>query len=237
LGVFAVQKVSVVRPPRAFRLAVLFFLLTVFWGCHYRENLSVSLLPGGEVPLKRLVILPFEEKIPLDEAEKSAACPLCGDVFHTDKHTKAEGISLEDIFVARLSEYKQYTIVDPERSAVVYRRLSKSVQAPPAEILKLVGKELGADGVLAGYLFRYRERVGYWYSVEKPASVAFDVHLVRVDDGRVVWRAAFDKTQSSLMENVFQFSSFFTRGVKWLTARELAEEGIGEMVKIFPGIK
>jgi hypothetical protein len=66
--------------------------------------------------------------------------------------------------------------------------------------------------------------------------VAFDLHLVRVKDGTIVWRGSFDKTQSSLMENVFQFSSFFSGGGKWITAKELAEEGLAALLKTFPGI-
>ncbi|HLE18774.1 MAG TPA: hypothetical protein VI728_10875 [Syntrophales bacterium] len=87
------------------------------------------------------------------------------------------------------------------------------------------------------FLFRYRERKGYPYSVEKPASVAFDVHLIRVSDGIVAWRGAFDKTQSSLMENILQIASSFKTGGRWLTAKELTEEGVSEMLKTFPGIE
>lgn len=45
------------------------------------------------------------------------------------------------------------------------------------------------------------------YSVEKPASVAFEIHLFRVSDGALVWKGRFDKTDS-LMEDVLQASAF-----------------------------
>ncbi len=91
------------------------------------------------------------------------------------------------------------------------------------------------DAILVGYVFRYRERMGYPYSVEKPASVAFDLHLVRVKDGVIVWRGAFDRTQTSLMENIFQLSSFFSWGGKWVTAKELSAVGLAAILKTFPG--
>ena len=89
---------------------------------------------------------------------------------------------------------------------------------------------------MTGYLYRYRERKGVSYTVEQPASVSFEIHLLRVSDGALVWRGSFDKTQSSLMENVLQFSSFFRGKGKWVTAEELAEEGIEQVLKTFPGL-
>jgi hypothetical protein len=235
-GVFAIQKVSSLYSLRTGRISALLLILLVFWGCRYTDGLSVTLAPEGKVALKRLVILPFEDIIPKEEAATIVSCPLCGAVFHGDKNSMSEGAALEDIFLERLQEYKQFTVLPPESSEEVYRRLSATGKAPLTDILKLTGGELGADGVLIGYVYRYRDRKGYSYSVEKPASVAFDVHLVRVADGLIVWRGVFDKTQSSLMENLFQLSSFYRYGIKWVTAHELAEEGVAEILKTFPGI-
>ncbi len=223
---------------RAFRFLVLGSLLALSWSCHYHEGVSTTLLAEGNVDLPRLAVLPFENKIPGEESAKSTICPICGAVFYTDGNTVAEGtVALEDLFAKRLKDYKQFTLIDSERSAGVYHRVVKSSQGLSTETLQHLGRELGADGVLVGYLFRYRERMGYWYSVKKPASVAFDVHLIRVSDGRMVWRATFDRTQSSLMENVSQLSSFLHWGAKWLTAQELSEEGVGEILDAYPGIK
>jgi len=38
------------------------------------------------------------------------------------------------------------------------------------------------------------------------------------------------------MENLFQLSYLSRWGIKWLTARELATEGVDEVMKTFPGI-
>jgi hypothetical protein len=79
--------------------------------------------------------------------------------------------------------------------------------------------------------------VGYDFSAERPASVAFEIHLLNVKDGSTIWRGVFDKTQKSLMEDVFQASSFFKGGGKWLTANQLAKQGIDEIFKTFPGFE
>jgi hypothetical protein len=103
------------------------------------------------------------------------------------------------------------------------------------EILKKVGNELETEGIIVGYVYRYRERMGYPYSAEKPASVAFEIHLVRVSDGVIVWKGIFDKTQKSLMENIFQIASFVKERGQWVTAKELATEGIDAILEKFPG--
>ena len=216
--------------------AVLCLLSPVFLNCHYSDGVSITVMPEEKTALNRIAVLPFQEIIPEDTAAKMASCPLCGVVFNIDRSTAAPIAAVEEVFLERLHGYKKLTIVSPESASDVYRRVAASVKAPLPEILKQVGRELGADGILVGYVFRYRERRGYSYSVEKPASVAFDVHLIRVSDGIVVWKGACDKTQSSLMENILQIASFYKRGGRWLTAKELTEEGVSEMLKTFPGI-
>jgi hypothetical protein len=132
-------------------------------------------------------------------------------------------------------ERPKVNIIAGERVAGVYRRVSTdSLTISPLEVLRRVGSELGAEGVVAGYVYRFRERKGVSYTVEQPASVAFEIHLLRVSDGALVWRGTFDKTQSSLMENLLQYASFFRGKGKWVTAEELTGEGIEQVLKTFP---
>lgn len=233
VGVFAIRKVFSLFSQNAGRLLALLVITFALYGCHYRDGISATLTQEGEVVLKRLAILPFEEKF--SENDTAVSCPLCGAVFHTDKNSTSGAAFLENTLLESLEKDKRFTIVTPDRSGEIYRRLSASSKEPLRDVLKRLGSEVEADGVLIGYLFRYRERKGYTYSVEKPASVAFDVHLMRVKDGAILWRCSFDRTQSSLMENLFQISSFYRHGIKWITVRELADEGMEEVVKTFPG--
>jgi hypothetical protein len=73
--------------------------------------------------------------------------------------------------------------------------------------------------------------------VDKPASVAFDVHLLRVKDGKRVWNGKFDETQQALSENLLKIGSFVRRGAAWLKAEELSSVGMDEMLKRFPSVK
>jgi hypothetical protein len=38
------------------------------------------------------------------------------------------------------------------------------------------------------------------------------------------------------MEDIFQISSFVKEGGKWVTVKELTEEGMEEVLKKFPGL-
>ena len=85
-----------------------------------------------------------------------------------------------------------------------------------------------------GRVFRYRERVGTAFSVETPASVAFDLLLIRASDGRLLWVGRFNETQKSLFENLFRLRVFIKRGARWLTADELADFGLAQVLESFP---
>ncbi len=235
MGMFAMKKI-LSFPCRIFSLAMLCFLLPAISGCQATQGIYTSQLPGRGIALSRLAVLPFQDLTPEDPAARMVSCPLCGGIFQTDKLAPSAEKVVEDIVLTSLREYKQFTVVGPDKTAAVYARTVASGPAALTEILQKTGKELNVDAILVGYVFRYRERKGYPYSVEKPASAAFDLHLVRVKDGVIVWRGAFDKTQSSLMENVFQLSSFFSRGGKWVTAKELSADGLTAILKTFPGI-
>ena len=71
--------------------------------------------------------------------------------------------------------------------------------------------------------------------MQTPASVSLDLHLLRVKDGAMVWKPQCDQTQKSLSEDLFQLGEVARRGLRWLTAEELAKSGLEEMFKEFPG--
>jgi hypothetical protein len=64
--------------------------------------------------------------------------------------------------------------------------------------------------------------------------VAFDLYLISVGDGAILWKARFDKTQISLSENLFDIQTFLKAKGRWMTAGELASLGLTEVVETFP---
>jgi hypothetical protein len=75
-------------------------------------------------------------------------------------------------------------------------------------------------------IFRFQERKGGNFAVDKPAGVGLHMHLI---EGSVVGRTfVFDEDQQALSENILGIGKFFRRGAKWITVEKLAEEGINK---------
>ncbi len=217
---------------------LLFFILCVVCGCQRASGVSTTLKDDGNVVFKRIAVVPFQSIRQEDAEITTARCPVCGLVFRTERYAKGSEAVVEGIFLDRLKDEKAFALIPPDRVGGIYEGVTGQLfKADLLDVLKKVGAELEADGIILGYVYRFRERKGFSLSVEKPASVAFEIHLIRVSDGAIVWRGIFDKTQASLMENLLQIGSFLKEGGKWVTAKELTAEGMDEVLKDFPGVR
>lgn len=186
----------------------------------------------------RIAVISFQPLIPGEKQGNTVICPICGIGYSSGKILKGSEKVVEEVFVDKLHKLKEVELIPSDKAQSVYKRIaSESLKGPLLNIFKKVGRELGADVLAVGYVYRYTEREGYNYSAEHPASVFFEIHLIKTIDGSIIWRGFFDKTQKSLMEDVFQISSFFRGGGKWMTARQLTEQGMNEIFKTFPGFE
>jgi len=185
----------------------------------------------------RVAVIPFQV-VPPDEGTSTAFCPVCGNAVSAGEVAEGGQTALEEIFSDKLRELAGVDLLPSEKTAGAYQRISvDSLKQGYLQIIRKVGKELKADVVATGFVYRYRERVGYDYSAKRPASVAFEIHLISVSDGKTIWRGVYDRTQKSLMEDIFQASSFFKGGARWLTARQLAKLGVDETFQNFSGFE
>lgn len=185
----------------------------------------------------RVAIIPFQAVLPSTAAGNTAVSPLSSAVFFGGKIAKGGESVTEELFVEKLKSFKDIEIIPQEKVEGTYKRISaESLKAPLSAVFKKTGTELNADMIAVGYVFRYIERVGYDYSVEKAASVAFEISLINCNDGSIAWRGVFDKTQVSLMEDLLQIASFYKGRGKWLTARELTKQGMNKVFKTFTGV-
>jgi len=186
----------------------------------------------------RIAVISFQPLIPGEKQGNTVICPICGIGYSSGKILKGSEKVVEEVFVDKLHKLKEVELIPSDKVQSVYKRIaSESLKGPLLNIFKKVGRELGADVLAVGYVYRYTEREGYNYSAEHPASVFFEIHLIKTIDGSIIWRGFFDKTQKSLMEDVFQISSFVKGGGKWMTARQLTEQGMNEIFKTFPGFE
>jgi len=216
-------------------VAVVILLLS---GCSFKKDMGAVSRGEETISFHKIAVIPFQSVIPEDSSVAFVRCPVCGIFFSTSTSPGEPEKIIEEIFIKKLMAQKQIVLMPIDRSRGAYMRIrADSFKATPREIFEKVGKELGADGVLAGYVYRYREREGYEYAVKQPASVAFGVHLLSVTDGAFVWKGIFDKTQRTLMENVFDVSTFIRGRGKWVTAEQLSEEGADKILETFPGLE
>jgi hypothetical protein len=187
-------------------------------------------------PSLYIAIIPLQAVMPQTETGNTVICPLCGAVYFGGKIAEGGEKVVEEILVEKLKDFKEIEIIPREKVEGIYKRISaESLKTPVLEIVKKTGEELDAGLLVVGYVFRYIERIGYDYSAEKAASVAFEINFINPKDGSIIWRGVFDKTQKSLMEDVLQIASFYKGHGKWLTARELTKQGMNEAFKSFSG--
>lgn len=193
-------------------------------------------MPPEAIHPGKILILPFKDMSQVRGENIDARCPVCGRVFLTGKVPDGASDILTEKLVSWLQNHTNHNIIV---STYTHDSQSLYLSASSGElvvrkILAEIGRKSQVDTVLAGFLYRFRERVGKGYSIESPASVAFSLHLIRVSDGNPIWSAHYDETQQSLGENLFQLGSFISRGGRWITAEEMAVSGLDELLSNFP---
>ena len=202
----------------------------------------LGVILAWSVPLKAetkfsLAILPFIIERVEDRA-RGAVCPICGGLYGKGNVLAGSQIYLTRHLQEKMEAMGTFKLLPPEK---VEEALSESDRRqfdlnPMRSSIRL-GQTLDVDFIFVGFLFRFEQRVGSSIGVDKPASVGFDVHLIRLRDGRMVWTGKFDETQRPLSENLLKMGSFVRRKASWLTAEELSSVGMDEMLTRFPGPK
>ena len=183
----------------------------------------------------RLAILPFMVERIENPARGAEICPLCKGIYRYGEIAPGSQKILTQLLYAKIESLERFKVFPLEKvEGILSTSAMKQLEEKPIPSAIQIGKELNADFILVDYLFRFDERVGSAIGVERPASVAFDLHLIRLRDGKMVWIGKFDETQRPLSENLFKIDSFLRRKARWLTAEELAGVGLDEMFRKLP---
>jgi hypothetical protein len=215
------------------------FFTASFWRTLVGLGILCGLMTGAwasDSPAKkRLLLVPFE----IEKSDRSdiVRCRACGNILGAGV---VEGdpspILTRMVWDLLKDQAREYELIDPGLAEGVYQAiLAKKIDQDLLVEMRAIGRDLKADGVLWGGVFRYQNRKGSSYGVQTPASVSLDLHLLRVKDGAVVWKPQYNQTQKSLSEDLFQLGEISRRGLRWLTAEELAKSGLEELFKKFPG--
>lgn len=185
--------------------------------------------------MERILVVSFKNIAKTSGEDVSVRCPLSGKTFLTGGVEDGAKAFLNQGLRDHLQDRDEFKFISPEEmSDIQSESLADNGEiVPERDLLTITGRKLGADAVLVGHIYRYRNRVGGKYSVETPSSVAFDIHLLRVSDGRVLWTGSFDETQKALTDDLFQLQSFLDRDGQWVTADQMAEAGLAKVMSAF----
>jgi hypothetical protein len=180
--------------------------------------------------LKSLAIVPFFV-VEAETGQRLATCPVCTDYFTWGEIAPEASDVITSLFRDKLAAMG-YQLVPLERVQKAASAMGKEAKKP-AVFAETLANKLQVDGVLLGWIFHYHERIGNAWGVQEPASVAFAVFLFDRKKGDILWHRGFDETQKALSEDAFQLFSFIRRGGKWITAQQLASEGVSRMFVTF----
>lgn len=215
-------------------LGLLLLFLFGLPGC--QKAPPASMAPFSRQNTYRLLVIPFEDMTRLYGLDVTIRSPLSGRIFTTGKVAEGADDFLTDSLISFLDRRKSVQLIPSSLAQGVWAQLLSDSQKelPELEMMVEIGRNLGADAVLLGYVYRFKNRVGTEYAVDAPASVAFDIDLISISERTIIWSRRFDETQQALSEDLFQFGKFINRKGRWITAREMAVGGLEELFKTFP---
>jgi hypothetical protein len=214
----------------------IFFLLTN-GGCQGGRAPVQSQAPPQPI-IKEVVVVGFRAAISKGEKPDLVRNPITGTGFMSQPVPQDMVRWLTDQLFDMLVTDKRWNLIPPGQAKGIVENILVSdtrVGMSPLRMIQEVGKTFGADAVLIGQVYRWRDRIGADFGVESPASVAFDLSLVRPSDGAILWRGNYDKTQRSLFENLFDYKTFVKSKGLWLTAEKLAQLGLDKLLEDMPG--
>ncbi|MFH1980235.1 MAG: hypothetical protein ABIL58_00175 [Pseudomonadota bacterium] len=180
--------------------------------------------------IKKIVMMPVQNMAAIYGPSRNVRNPLSGSVFITGDVSPEAAQLFESAVYARITALERFEVLPPESALGIMSSLTSRDAAPIIDRSLWIesGRALNADGVLVCFIYRYRERVGSRYASEEPASVAFDLTLLRTVDGRIMWTGRFDETQRALSENLLEINKFMKRK-GWISAADLAAAGLDDL--------
>jgi len=208
-------------------LGLLIFLLPAL--CHPQAE--------GELigPRQEVAVLPFLLVKPEGQGERVVKGLWENFFFRTGELPARAGSEMTAIFHRQLNRLGRCELVPLAQAQAVVEGVDPHIfRQDPIGTAVQIGRELGVYAVVIGGVYRFEQRRGSALGVESPASAAFDAHLVRVADKKVLWSGRFDETQHSLSENALKISSFLKGGAQWVTVERWAEIGVETILRTFP---
>lgn len=179
--------------------------------------------PAEPVTISSLLVLPVDPVLSVKETPSDSKI-----------QTLRQGATVMDELLAAYLEKQEI----PGLTFLTENQLEGHIGSRTGSRLALgvqVARDLQKDAILNMRLTRFSERQGNNYSINAPASLAFEYKLVRADSGEVLCSGSFDESQQALFENLLSFSA--KKSLRWLTIREFAGNALQKKLDACPVLK
>ena len=224
---------------RYMRSGLIIALLLMFcWSCQSRKEQIPQEKPSPP-KIDKMVVVGFLPAMSQRDEPSMVRSPVSGAVFFGEPVPEQVVNGLTASLFDRIVEEKRFELISPGQARGAYSSLKLSdVVGKEIDIIQKIGLAFSAEAVLIGYIYRFREREGTDYAVNRAASVAFDLYLIGPKDGVVFWKGRFDKTQQHLSQNILDAGTFMKGQGRWMTAERLAKIGLeGVLGSLFEAVK
>jgi len=205
------------------------FIMFILSGCVSIDHSGFGGRGHRAQAVGSIAVVGFIPGIVAGDPSGTLRSPLTGFIFDAEPVPLTVADRMSDMLFERMMNIEGISLFSPGQTTGVMAGLIKTedgLAIPQRQLYQEVGKRLNADAVLVGQIYRWREREGKEYGVNRAASVAFDLQLISSADGQSIWRDKFDKTQKSLSEDLFDLETFIKARGKWMTADKLANMGL-----------
>ncbi len=138
-------------------------------------------------------------------------------------------LELDNELMQKISKRENIQIIPKNfveqcKEIIIYKEKYTSLN--PVDKWVKIGKCIPADYILVPQLLLFKERIGGEWGVEEPAKVIIAFNLIDVNNKTLIKNYIFKEKQQPLLENMLTIKKFIKRGGKWVSAIELAKEGI-----------
>lgn len=187
--------------------------------------------PSSAAPMEaRIAVAPF--------ANPRADFELLAGFLPEDAPAVSEGVpgKLDEVFTGVLASGSKARIAGPSAVAACLKTEPKESEGGRLGTLRYwqdIGRCAGVDYVVVPQVLAWREREGSAMGTTVSAAVVINFYLLDVKTGGVIKFFHFDEEQLALADNLLDAKKFFDRKGRWLTAYELAAEGMRAAVAEF----
>lgn len=218
------------------KLTAIFLITLLQFGAVHAQSEPTE-TPVPEMRFNRILSLPVYDMRAVYGDNFSMQGPLSGKVFSIDQ---VDPLAVDFVrknistVIEKMGSYHLLPAAVGDAEAMIGLAPMAGLRSERIALIQKAGERQGADSVLCTYIYAFRNRVGTAYGVDSPTMVSFEMNLVSVATGRIVWQRDFNETQQTLNENLLQLGKFLQRKGRWVTAEEMAAKAIEDLLASLP---